>query len=79
MVAAIIEFGHWPITPKNKEWLKFQVGRGKTAHWVMTKLVSAVPPRPYLYPAFQDGVNALIKYCKEEFSFRDFVYRKTGH
>jgi hypothetical protein len=36
-----VESGRGPVTPKNAEYLRFKIGRGKKARWVTTKYVKA--------------------------------------
>ena len=62
MVAAIIEFGHGVIYPKKGKYLRWKTRGGK---WVFAKSVRAMPPRPFLYPAWENQSRNMTKKIKD--------------
>lgn len=62
MIAAIIEFGHGVIRPVRAKMLRWF---DKNGNPIFAKQVRAMPPRPFLYPAYEAGIRDMTKKIKD--------------
>jgi len=61
-IAAIIEFGHGVIRPVRAKMLRWVDKKGNV---IFAKQVRAMPPRPFLYPAYEAGIRDMTKKIKD--------------
>lgn len=62
LIAAVIEFGHGIIRPVRAKMLRWVDKKGNV---IFAKQVRAIPPRPFLYPAYEAGIRDMTKKIKD--------------
>jgi hypothetical protein len=72
LIAAVIEFGHGVIRPVRAKMLRWF---DKSGNPIFARQVRAMPPRPFLYPAYEAGIRDMTKKIKDSILS---IVKRTG-